>query len=490
MKNLFLIASVLMLAACGGGSGGGGGGSSSGGRTLAPLDLTLPDGVRETVSSEVAESNSHVTSLKSSILVASSGGRTQFVRSASSPLTNDSGVTFISYDLEDVKLRPADYDVPDNAYLKIGLDANGQVDEMTIVMGELNGQEVGGAVARAENSTAGNARFNGPIFEYVKDKYAKVNGSEFYMANNEEAMRNAIATAMNFNTIVEGSGWKMVGGAWKCDTEGAHHFAVWCPDGQNEVEYSVGATTADMETAIKNIYNFRDGKWETDTSGNLKYREYGNDALYRMAAADSVTMGDLNEIAEDLPMGHWNRIDETMEVVSLGGGAGLQYSDFGHFNPVYSEKKININGKDGNNWLVDPATLGDSVKTNTGEEMEEEFAGKDYQLFAGGYAVSGTDLLPTLNTPRNSTFTGNAIGRVYVSFEGNGEDKSDELAYWNVTSGDGHDIAMDFTTTNAQLTVNANGKETLSMPFEDFYTVTVERNGNTVNYAFTGTPDD
>ena len=469
MKKLFLLTSIIALAACGGGGGSGGG--NGGG--VAPMDLTIPDGVRSAVSSEVAASNSSVTSMKSEILVATKGGVSKVVR-ASTPVMNGSGVTFISYDLSDVKLRPADYNVPENAYLKIGVNAEtGAVEHMTMVMGELeNGEQIGGALARVADSSAGNARFNGPIFEYVKDKYAKVQGSEFSVADYSletmtGAMQNALANAYGLS----GGEWEQQSsGDWKyknADESYAEH------DGMT---ISISNNTGAMEDAIKDAYSFDDGKWTT-IGGVRKYIEYGDSAEYRIADDGNIDETDLAGLvtSKGLPaLGHWNRVDETMEVVSLGGDAGLQYSDFGHFNPVYSEKRIDLTTKGSTVWN----NVGET-KTNTEEEMEDEFAGKDYQLFAGGYAISGTTLKDTLEAPRNTTFTGRAIGRVYASIHSNtgGVDKTDELTAWNAI-GDGHDMAMDYTTSNAKLVVGADGKETLTMPFTGFYTVKVEKSGN------------
>ena len=477
MKKYLILTSILALAACGGGSGGG-----HGTPVDTPLDLTLPDGVRSAVSDEVQESNSHVTSIKSEVLVASSGGRTQVVRS-STPVTNASGVTFISYDLSDVKLRPAAYDVPENAHLKIGLDNNGQVNQMTMVMGELNGQEIGGALDRIAEVN-GNARFRGPIFEYIEDKYAKVDGNTYQVGRTQTALQNAIQIQRGL-----GAGeWVEIGsGVYKYDLGGGT-YAQYNNEDNELVDLTVnnGDTLAGWEEALRDALHFdEDGKWVNGPDATRQYVEYGDSAAYRIADDGSIDEDDLAEIATNnsLPaLGHWNRVDETMEVVSLGGDAGLQYSDFGHFNPVYSEKKIDLIAKDGDVW-----TNAGETKTNTTQEMEDEFAGKDYQLFAGGYAINGTSLQDSLDAPRNTTFTGNAIGRVYASIHSNtgGVNKTNELAAWNVT-GDGHDMTMDYTTTNAQLIVGANGKETLTMPFANFYNVKVEKTGN-ANPTFTFT---
>jgi len=489
MKKCFLLTSILVLSACGGGSGGGGGGN------VALMDLTLPDGVRSAVASDVQNSNSHVTSMKSEILVATKGGKAQVVRS-SVPLTNASGVTFISYDLSDVKLRPADKNIPENAYLKIGVNGTtGAVEHMTMVMGiDPNTYEpIGGELARIADSAAGKARFKGPIFEYVADKYAKDGGQIYKVANNIDAMKADIVTKRGFG---EGTWVEDTDGKAKYRLSSTDQFATYNDKDSNPVVLAIDNPdeSAGYEAALKEAYNFADGKWET-VNDYRQYREYGDSSEYRIADDGNVTKAQLDAIAArtDLnlsALGHWNRVDETMEVVSLGGGAGLQYSDFGHFNPVYSEKKIDLTTKESTAWN----NVGET-KTHTTQQMEDEFNGKDYQLFAGGYAINGTTLKNTLDAPTNATFTGNAIGRVYVSFQSNGVNRDGYLEDWDVpydnntndgyTVDAGHDMAMDYTTTGATLTVDANGKQTLNMPFTDFYTVNVERSGNTDTVSFT-----
>lgn len=214
--------------------------------------------------------------------------------------------------------------------------------------------------------------------------------------------------------------------------------------------------------------------------------------------------------------GHWNRIDERLDVRTLGGDIDdnpstttkLQYSDFGHFNPVYRSKNKQLTS-DADIAAARAGTLNrnsDLDKYRDNSKFNAELAKEDYQLFAGGYAIEGSTLKDTLTPTANTTYSGKAIGRVYVSIESteNGVDKTAALAaygvpYDNDANGDsvmdsysndaGHDISKAFTTSQATLTVANDGKQTLYMPFnthsdtaDKFYDVIITMNaaGNDV----------
>lgn len=215
----------------------------------------------------------------------------------------------------------------------------------------------------------------------------------------------------------------------------------------------------------------------------------GNDkdqAVFRVVDNGALTMEDLNTLAEEnsLPAtGHWNRVDEKMVFNSLGATAGLQYSDFGHFNPVYKSKNTELStdaqilgARDGSLNRV-----GDKDKYRDDEEFAAAQAKEDYQLFAGGYAISGTTMLDTLVPENDTTYTGKAIGRVYTSIQGDGEGRAAKIAAWNVPGGsDGHDLAKAYTTSAATMTIGTDGTQTLFMPFnttsdtaDKFYDVTI-----------------
>jgi len=472
MKKYLVYTSIFALAACGGG-GGGHSGSNPG--------YTVPSELRYSTTADA--NNAAVTKMKSQVIVSDSIPG-DLSRHGSTATLN--GVTFTSYDLEDIKLGFADMAAADG-YLQIGMDGAGNIDKMTMVFGEDNeGNPIGGALARVSNDSA---RFRGPIFEYVKDSYAKSGDSIFSVGNTDEAMRDAIVSKRGFGA----GAWEQVeDDVWKYRLDGSGEFATY-DNGNGVVDFSIDDGTEALQAAVRDAYGFdKDGKWVADGE-NLKYIEYGDEAEYRVGATDDMTKDRLDEIAseKELPaLGHWNLIDEVMDIETLGrdigNGKSLQYSDFGHFNPVYYDKLVDLTGKTGGTWnsAID--------KHNTNDEVEAELGGEDYQLFAGGYAVKGTQLVDTLDVPvdpsAETKFKGKAIGRAYVSFQSNGVNRDSYLAQWDVpqdlpgaySNDAGHDIARTFTTTNAEITIDTAGNQTLVMPFNrdgnEFYDVVVTKN--------------
>ena len=259
----------------------------------------------------------------------------------------------------------------------------------------------------------------------------------------------------------------------------------------------------------------------------FEYVESGDQAAYRISNTGQ-TAEDLAALKAELIAqgkihdgGHWNMVNEEMDVVTLGGdidgnGTALQYADFGHFNPVYTSKYKNVDGLTDEQMAAarNGEDLGrgselDKIKSTT--DFDAEMAAEDYQLFAGGYAIRGTELKDSLAVPRGAEFKGKAIGRVYTSVS------VDEDAFANETlaetaritqaaaarDGEGystdHDINKAFTTTEATLKIDVNGKQTLEMPFythsgdpeNKFYDVKLVKNGDIVEApVFTGTPTD
>ena len=471
MKKLFVLTSIFALAACGGGGGGGGGG-------VAPISApVVPDILGGAVSAAAQASNNNVTKMKGEVIVASNWN---------APLTRHSstdvgGVTFHSYQLDDVYFFLADDVNTEQGYLKIGKnEETGRIENI-----ELHAGGAGAPVARVGDGH----QFRGPIFEYVEDSYAKVGSTDFVVENDTDAILSAIANKMGFDTSVEGSGWKLLTGVWKFDTDGENHFATYNP-GSGTVEYSVGTSTELMESALKKVYGFGDGKWVV-VGDNLKYIEYGDEAVFRTVETTTMNADTLANLESEhsLSGGHWNRVDETMDVVTLGGdidgaGTALQYADFGHFNPVYKTKDIDIDGGEYGAWT----NVGEN-KSHTDEEVADELAAEDYQLFAGGYAIKGVNWAWTLDPEANTSYTGKAIGRVYTSIQGNNNAvRESHFAANGITSGDGHDIAKAFTTNAATMTIGADGKQTLFMPFYSspaegsgyYYDVRIVKNGNSV----------
>ena len=280
----------------------------------------------------------------------------------------------------------------------------------------------------------------------------------------------------------------------------------------------------------------------------FEYVKNGDDeAIYRVVDTGQ-SMSDLNALAQTnkLTGGHWNRIDERLDIKTYGNDIDaepetetkLQYSDFGHFNPVYKTKFREINAeilghirdyeeavKNGNTAVAESIKTTYLSRTDGDDEIDSyqlgddfiaELAKEDYQLFAGGYAIKtdGTKL-DTLPVPENTSFKGKAIGRVYSSIQtGNGIDRKPYLdkygVKYNTTNPSdtehyldpanpnfirpedaGHDIAKAYFTTNATLEIDEDGNQVLNMPFDGFYTVNVEKEvGSDAVITFTGTAPD
>ena len=438
MKKYFLLTSVLALAACGGGSGGGGGA----GGARAVILPALPAGLPDAISQENATSNEYVTKMKSEVVVAAKGGHSYLARS-SAPIAGDDGFTFTSYRLDDVKFFAADAKTTQDGYLNLGINADGKIDRMYMVVG---GVGANAAIARTDDESN---RFKAPIFEYVEDELK--------------------ATIPN-----------------------------------------TGQTTDDLNA----IRSTEKGYWELD-GDNWKYYKYGDQAVYRtigVSGTNATTMDSLNALreAQGLPVrGHWNRTYEHLPVVTYGDdidghGTKLQYSDFGHFNPVYQTKNVNLtsgteDGTAGGSW-----TSAVSKTPRDNDAVNAEIAKEDYQLFAGGYAIKGdtmSDSRPSLDPIMGATYKGMAIGRVYTSIDGDNRDQraANFVAYGITDTGDnndGKDIAKAFKTQNATMKITQSGGqvvETLNMPFnthavgDKYYDIEIQQIGNTIDHvSFTG----
>ena len=373
MKKYLIYTSVFALAACGGGSGGG-------------HSVNAVNAARTPVfnSSELfsnTENNSNVTQMQTQVIVDSGGhvidpnnSRRAGIR-AGSVIHDTNGNSYNVYDLSDVKLNVAD-EVP--AWLKIELAEDGAIQDITL---SIDGVE--SKLAREGNTNT----FRGPMFEYIED------------------------------TIRHPEGTPYLG-------------------------------TREARDDYRNSEHWKEGRWAQDSDDNWYYIEYKDEAVYRTVDTGQ-TMADLNEIASDREFaeGHWNRVDERIDVqtnkhISEGDANAieLQYSDFGHFNPVYRTKHKDLNetvlnaireyGADIEAALLaeDTGTFND-LKTESGlnrdgldkyrtnEEFEEKLNKANYQLFAGGYAIDANGQLiesGTFEAPRNTTFTGKGIGRVYT----------------------------------------------------------------------------
>ena len=252
----------------------------------------------------------------------------------------------------------------------------------------------------------------------------------------------------------------------------------------------------------------------------------GDEALYRVVDNGSLTMADLNALAvkNKLKGGHWNRIDERLDIKTYGekigteSGSGddikLTYSDFGRFNPVYKTKyKVISNDEDIAIARAGTVNRGDD-NIRTTDEFNDALAKEDYQLFAGGYAIKNGIEKDSLDPESGATFKGKAIGRVYTSVgtKKNGVDiatKSPYLMAYGIpkdassdpvdhpeykdtySNNAGHDISKAFTTSEATMTISTEDNkivQELYMPFhtanddtsDKFYDITIRQKGNVI----------
>ena len=431
MKKSLILTSVLALAACGGGSGGG---HHSTVATSNGADEFARSGF---ISDTAKTSNEEVTSMASAVVVAKDGSGNAVVRSAKT----FNGKEYEVYSLENVKLYAAEAAHSGDGYLQLGMDDNGRIDRVKMVV-----SGVGGDIDRVGESN----QFKGPIYEYVIDEVHEVTGQDLSTADLRDTYRSS------------------------------HHWDD-------------------------------DGRWVNVGGGNWNYIEYGDNAVVRVADTGQ-TKEQLEAKYQNLTGGHWNRITEVMDVVTygkdIGNGKSLQYADFGHFNPVYTTKQLE---------MQNDGTYA-KTKIHSDAEIEKELSEQDYQLFAGGYAIKGTSMAadrPSLDPVKGTSYKGMAIGRVRVSMDGGAGDKATKLAYWNVpfdkdtnadgvndayTENAGHDISKLYTTKEATMIIGADGKQTLYMPFnshsdnntDKFYDVTLVKNadGTMANPVFEGTLSD
>lgn len=294
--------------------------------------------------------------------------------------------------------------------------------------------------------------------------------------------------------------------------------------GHSYINLELNNNTGEIDAVKMMVGGEASGRIARDTTDTTTFAgpifEYtldGEDKAQFRVVDTGQDMAALNALAtqNNLSGGHWNRVDERMIFGTNGAGAGLQYSDFGHFNPIYRSKNKELSS-DADILAARAGTLNrgaDLDKYRSDEEFNALLAKQDYQLFAGGYAISGTNMLDTLTPENNTEYKGKAVGRVYTSIQSNGVDRTAYLTAWNVpkdldTNDDGimdawsddagHDMAKAYTTSEATMTIGADGTQTLVMPFnthsdtsDTFYDVEITKatNGN-VAVAFTGTPSE
>lgn len=294
--------------------------------------------------------------------------------------------------------------------------------------------------------------------------------------------------------------------------------------GHSYINLELNNNTGEIDAVKMMVGGEASGRIARDTTDTTTFAgpifEYtldGEDKAQFRVVDNGQDMAALNALAtqNNLSGGHWNRVDERMIFGTNGEDAGLQYSDFGHFNPIYRSKNKELSS-DADILAARAGTLNRSAdldKYHSDEEFNALLAKEDYQLFAGGYAISGTNMLDTLTPENNTEYKGKAVGRVYTSIQSNDVDRTAYLTAWNVpkdldTDDDnipdawsenaGHDMAKAYTTSEATMTIGADGTQTLVMPFntqsdtsDTFYDVTITKNSsNEINVNFDGTPSE
>lgn len=294
--------------------------------------------------------------------------------------------------------------------------------------------------------------------------------------------------------------------------------------GHSYINLELNNNTGEIDAVKMMVGGESSGRIARDTTDTTTFAgpifEYtldGEDKAQFRVVDNGQDMAALNALAtqNNLSGGHWNRVDERMIFGTNGEDAGLQYSDFGHFNPIYRSKNKELSS-DADILAARAGTLNRSAdldKYHSDEEFNALLAKEDYQLFAGGYAISGTNMLDTLTPENNTEYKGKAVGRVYTSIQSNDVDRTAYLTAWNVpkdldTDDDnipdawsenaGHDMAKAYTTSEATMTIGADGTQTLVMPFntqsdtsDTFYDVTITKNSsNEINVNFDGTPSE
>ena len=168
----------------------------------------------------------------------------------------------------------------------------------------------------------------------------------------------------------------------------------------------------------------------------------------------------------------WDRIDQAFRVTSMGNGGtpsddsdDLTYSDFGKLQTTNFGKYKDVTADNFATAKTETRETSGGVLVS-GDYATWDTVGvfdeNDYDVFAGGYKVNALQHRPT----EDMHFIGKAVGSIYA------------------TNSDDH------TGTDAALVDNAatldfvGGTETLTMDFDNWYTVTVTKNGSTNNITF------
>ena len=120
--------------------------------------------------------------------------------------------------------------------------------------------------------------------------------------------------------------------------------------GRSYVNLELNNDTGEID-AVKMVIGGEDsGRTVRDTTDTttfvgpvFEYVPDGDDQAVFRVVDNGQDMAALNALKQtSWPDGHWNRVDERMVFSTHGKDIGLQYADFGYFNPVYRSKNKNL----------------------------------------------------------------------------------------------------------------------------------------------------
>ncbi len=202
--------------------------------------------------------------------------------------------------------------------------------------------------------------------------------------------------------------------------------------------------TITMERDRDNIFNIpgykyqipymSDGEPKVWTSKIFLTKITDESAIIAQITDENIPADKKDAILANFDKGEWGSylLTSTFQMFGkdIGSKNGLQYSDFGYNTTKVSDGRL-----------------------------------FDYDVVAGGYTIYQ---IPADKIASQSlTFTGKAVGTI------------------SYTDTEGKQISEISTDNNATKLVFNNGKETLTMPFNEYYTVIVEKEGDNSNIKFT-----
>ena len=324
-------------------------------------------------------------------------------------------------------------------------------------------------------------------------------GTEGFRSANSAVRSNAEITAMKSEILV-GAGGTSVSRSATVNRNGVEYTSYMLDDVDFRLAQNVSNNPSDaasfnfvldsngrIDTAIANVGGtrlnmVRDGDSKLFNGAVFEYVKDG-DTLLRVADDGNVTFAELEaQAAEVGGGGRWDRMEQRWEIVTSGGDTGLSYSDFGYLNTANVVKDKDITSASDLAAARDGSRTGANHQTFNAEQIRSQLDSPDYFMFAGGYEINSAP-------NQDMAFKGTAHGKVYSSIQADHHKDEYATTYGFNPSEDG-DTALAFDTNNAVLTfaAGATPTETLVMPFgtdgAEFYDVTVEKTGDTLNFAF------